>query len=551
MSATLLLSTVAGNVALLLWGLHMVHTGLARAFGAELRRLLAAAVERRWKALLVGLGVTAAMQSSNATGLMAAGFVDAELMSLASALAVMLGANIGTTIIVQLLSFHVAAAAPILVLAGFAAFRSAPSTRVRDLGRVGIGLGLILVALSAIVAAFEPVEHSRVLLDVLRASSREVYLNVLLGALLAWAAHSSVVVVLLVMTLAGAHAIDLLAAMTLVVGANLGTGLPQLVAARKSQAALRLAAGNVAIKVVGCGIALSALSILLDALPKLGADEAHQVASFHMIFNLALAALFYPFVDDLARLLDRLIADRDTPPDRSEPRYLAEEPVLSEAGVALTQAEREVLRIVDLVEEMMRTLGEALLTGDRKKLAAVARLDDTVDRLHRSVKSYLTEIARRSDLSDKDEQRCTQLLAFTVNLEHVGDIIDRSLRVLAAKKIKYQLTFSPEGQAEIVDMHRHVLAQLRLAASVLMTNDPRVARSLVGEKLAMRDLEDTTARNHFKRLRDGKTLSIETSALHLDVVRDLKRITAHLASVAYPVLEPLGELRRSRLGDGS
>jgi phosphate:Na+ symporter len=138
-------------------------------------------------------------------------------------------------------------------------------------------------------------------------------------------------------------------------------------------------------------------------------------------------------------------------------------------------------------------------------------------------------------------------MAFTINLEHAGDILDKSLREIAAKKIKHKLNFSAEGFSEIVEMHERLLEDLHLSMSVFMTSDERAARTLLEEKVRIRDLEQTATENHLRRLREGRVDSMETSALHLDIIRDLKRIAAHLASVAYPVLDKSGVLLRSRV----
>ncbi|MBS0242466.1 MAG: Na/Pi cotransporter family protein [Proteobacteria bacterium] len=545
MSAALILLTLAGNVALLLWGLHMVQSGLMRAFGSRLRGFLASAFGRRWKALLGGLGVTAVMQSSNATGMMAQGFVGAGLVGLTPALAAMLGANIGTTLIVQVLSFNVLIAAYPLLIAGVVGFKQSGASHIRDVGRAAIGLALILLALTSIGGSLAPIEQSRSFREVLPVLTRDPTLDLMMGGLLAWAAHSSVVVVLFIMSLAAAHTLEPAAALALVLGANLGTAFPQLVAASGNPASLRLAAGNLGFKCLGAVVALLLLPLLDHAMTALTGDAARRVALFHTLFNVTLAAVFFGFLSPIARLLQRLIPDRPQLRERGAPRYLATTP--EAASVALSLAEREVLRIVDLVDAMLRALEQALAHDDRKPLAAIAELDDAIDRLHRSVKSYLTELSRREDLDELAMRRCRELFTFTVNLEHVGDIIDRNLRNLAGKKIKNHLRFSSEGLAEITEMHAHVVEQLRISASVLMTGDARLARALIDEKVTMRDLEEAASSGHLARLQAGRTESIETSTLHLDIIRDLKRITAHLASVAYPVLESTGELRRSRL----
>jgi phosphate:Na+ symporter len=548
MPATFALLHLAGYIALLLWGLHMVHSGIVRALGGHLRQVLAVGLKSRWKAFLAGMGITALLQSSTATALMCTSFIAAGFMTLVPALAVTLGANVGTTLIVQVLTFNVAAVAPVLVLAGLIAFNRGGKTRTRDLGRVAIGLGLILLALHLIVATIEPVEKAKALRDLFALISSDPVVDVAIAALLTWAAYSSVAVVLLVMALAAQHIVTPAAALALVLGANLGNIIPQYLAAGSNAPARRLALGNLIVRGLGCLVAIPLLPWLTEAMAALEASPARQVADFHTLFNLALAVIFIGLLDPLARLCTRLIPSVPVADDPGKPRYI-NAAALGTPNIALADAAREVLRMVDVVESMLRMFLDALQSDDRKLLAQLGAMDDTLDRLHNAIKLHLTAISREDGLGEADAKRCSDILAFTINLEHVGDILDKSLRELVAKKIKLRLSFSEEGLREIAAMHQSLIDDLHLAAGVFMLGDIQAARSLLAEKDRMRDLEQTATDNHLRRLREGRVQSIETSSLHIDIARDLKRIAAHIASVAYPILEQGGVLRRTRLLD--
>jgi len=533
---------LAGYVALLLWGIHMVHTGIIRGFGGQLRQALSIGLRSRWKAFLAGIGITALLQSSTATGLMATSFIASGLMDLVPALAVMLGANVGTTLIVQVLTFDVSAVAPVFVLIGLIAFKRGSKTRTRDLGRATIGLGLLLLALHLIIGVIEPVEQAKALRELLAMVTGEPVIDVILAALLTWAAYSSVAVVLLVMSLASAHIVTPVAALALVLGANLGNVIPQWLAAGSNNAARRLALGNLIVRVLGCIVAIPLLHPIADALAGIEANTARQVADFHTGFNLILA------VAAIGRLCTRLLPMKATVADPGKPMYI-EDAALATPSVALAGAAREVLRMVDVLEAMLRTFLGAIQSDDRKLLAQIGRMDDTLDRLHNAIKLYLIEISREDGLDEEESRRCSDILAFTINLEHSGDIIDKSLREIAAKKIKYGLRFSSEGFEEIAVMHARLLNDINLATGVFMSGIVRDARTLLEAKVRMRDLEQAATENHLRRLREGRPESVETSALHLDIVRDLKRIARHVASVAYPILDQSGALRRSRVLD--
>lgn len=543
---TAILLHLAGFVALLLWGMHMVHSGIVRAFGGNLRQILAIGLKSRFKAFFAGVGITALLQSSTATSLMSTSFIAAGFMTLVPALAVTLGANVGTTLIVQVLTFNVAAIAPVFVLGGLIAFNKGGKTRTRDLGRVAIGVGLILLSLSLIVATIQPVEKAKALRELFAMLSGDPIIDVAIAALLTWAAYSSVAVVLLVMTLASQHIVTPEAAFALVLGANLGNIIPQYLAAGANVEAKRLALGNLIVRGSGCLVALPMLPWLTQVMGALEVSPARQIADFHTLFNLMLAIVFIGLLDPLAKLCIRVLPDAPAARDPSLPQYLNVEAVAT-PSVALADAAREVLRIIDTIETMLRTFLEALQNDDRKLLGKLATMDDTVDRLHNAVKLHLTAISREDGLSEADARRCADMLAFTINLEHIGDILDKSLREIAAKKIKQRLSFSKEGLDEITHMHQCLMDNLHLATSVFILGDGQAARTLLAAKDRMRDLEQAATDNHLRRLREGRMQSIETSSLHIDIARDLKRIAAHIASVAYPILEQNGVLRRTRL----
>lgn len=551
MGLPLLLVELAGAVALLLWGLRMVQTGVQRAYGPRLRAVLAAALRTRLNAFLAGIGVTAVLQSSTATGLMVTGFAAGGVVELVPALAVMLGANVGTTLIVQVLSFDVARVAPALIALGFLMFRRGEATRIRDLGRVVIGLGLMLLALRQLLDLVTPYENTPMLRAAVEAVSSEPVVAVLLAAALTWAAHSSVAVVLLVMSLASSGVASPEAALALVVGANLGTAINPVLegATGDDPAARRLPLGNLINRLVGCVVALVAIPYVTPLLMAVEPHAARAVADFHTAFNLVLAALFLPFLRPYAALLRRLLPARLDQADPSRPIYL-DRAAIETPVVAIGAAAREALRLADVLEAMLQALRDAFEKDDRRRIAEIRRMDDVLDRLNAAIKAYVTALDPEA-MTDADHRRMEQVLAFATNLEHAGDVVDKNLAALASKRLKRGLAFSREGQAELAGMMERLAANLRMAASVFMTEEPRAARLLASEKEAFRDMEANATQAHFARLREGRTDTAETSALHLDVVRDLKRVNAHLVEgAAYPILKAQGELLPSRLRTG-
>jgi phosphate:Na+ symporter len=547
MNATLTLVDLAGTIALLLWGVHMVQTGIQRAFGPHLRRVLGRAFGDRFRAFAAGLGVTAVLQSSTATGLMAASFAAGGLVDLLPGLAVMLGANLGTTLIVQVLSFDISKVAPLFILLGVVLFRRGRQSRPRDLGRVVIGLGLMLIALQQLLMLVTPYEDVPSLRMLLGAIATQPIIDVILAAVLTWAAHSSVATVLLVVSLAAKGVVPPEAAFALVLGANLGTSLNPLIegAIGGDPVSKRLPVGNLVNRLIGVGIGLALLNRIGLWMVTIEPDPARAVADFHTLFNLATAILFLPVLGPFARLLVKAMPASASPTDPSRPLYL-DEAAREMPAIALAGAAREALRMADVLETMLRNALDALDRGDRNRVSAAKGLDDVLDRLNREIKEYLTSLDPDS-LDEADNRRLSEILTFITNIEHAGDIVEKGLVAVASKRLKRGLSFSVEGQAEIRGMLERLAGNVTAAAAVFMTEDARAARALLGEKEVFRDLEAKATETHFARIRAGRIESRETSSLHLDVLRDMKRINSHIAAAAYPVLERQGELLSSRL----
>ncbi|HMM88426.1 Na/Pi cotransporter family protein [Bradyrhizobium sp.] len=543
---SLVLLDLMGGVALLLWGLHMVHSGILRAFGADLRLLLARALSNRFSAFGAGLGLTALLQSSTATALITSSFTSEGLVSLVPALAIMLGANVGTTLIVQILSFNISAVAPVLFIIGLVSFRAGPRSRIKDIGRVFIGLGLMLLALHILLNTLAPAENAPGVRVFMNAMTGDPVLCILFAAIVTWLVHSSVASVLLVMSLAYAHFITPYAALALVLGANLGSAINPLVegARRDNPASYRLPLGNLLNRLAGILVVTPFLQPIADLLTAWQPDAAKATALFHIAFNVVTALVFIGLLDGMARLLKKLLPERVKEADALGPRYL-DESALETPSLALADAARETLHMGDHVEIMLRKVMAAMMTNDRALVDEVSQMDNRVDNLDEAIKLYVTKLTRGS-LDEREGQRAMEIVSFAINLEHIGDIIDKNLSELATKKIKRRFQFSPEGAEELSAFHKRTMDSLRIAFGIFMSGDANEARKLLAEKTALRSAEIAATERHLDRLREGRPETIETTSLHLDVLRDLRRIHSHICSVAYPVLDAAGELAAYR-----
>jgi phosphate:Na+ symporter len=546
MNGTLLLIELAGHVGLLLWGTHMVGSGVQRGFGPVLRHWLGRNLDNRFHAFFTGLGVTTLLQSSTATGLLATSFAATGVIALAPALAVMLGANVGTALLTQLLSFNVALAGPPLVLAGVLTFRWATNGRAKNLGRVGIGLGLMLMALAGLVHTLGPLENSPLLGPVMGSLSGDPVLAVVVAAMLTWACHSSIAIVLLVGSFAASHVVGPTGALALVLGANLGGALPALIDA-STPAARRLPLGNLLVRLAGIVVALPFLPAIAQALSHAGADSTRLAVNFHLLFNASLAVVFLGTVDRLAGRLTRWMPDPPQPADPARPVYL-DVAALDSATVALANASRETLRMADMVDSMLRDTLGVIYRDDQRRAETVSATGRCVDRLGEAIRRYLADVDEdQSVTTQRGGARGQDILSAVINLEHVADIIANSLVEYSLRSLKRGEKLAPEEFEIVAAMHGELVDCLRLALAVFLQGQPGDATRLVASKAQFRAFDASAMTLSAQRLRaaavnnrladtDAAERVAEESGLFLRVVRDLRRIHSHLASFAYPIL---------------
>lgn len=536
MSGHGVLLNIAGGVALLLWATRMIRTGVLRAYGADLRRVLGHATHNRFGACGAGLAVTMLVQSSSATALLATSFASRGLLATASGLAIMLGANVGSTLVVQILSLDISWLSPVLILLGVAVFLGSSSPLWQHLSRVAIGLGLMLLALSLIVDASNTLRHSEILSTVISPLTSDPILALLLAIALTWLCHSNVAVILLVMSFTVAQIVPLNLGLVMVLGANIGSGIvPLILSLSENPAARRIPLGNLLFRIAGALVVLPLVGWVAPYLVLLDSAPARQIANFNTLFNLVLTMCALPWIGLMANLAERVFSESAEAADPACPKYLNPR-VVNKPPEALACATRESLRMADAVEMMLRGVIDVFPQNDAKLLARLSKLDDEVDGLHEAVKRYVTQVSEHC-VRVEDSDRCAQVLHFTTNLEHVGDIVDKNLLEIAEQKISGKLAFSEAGWRELVEMHACVMQQMQLATSVFICGETELARKLLAGKRRARDIERRGNTQHLARLQNKQVESLETSGLHLDILRDFKRIDSHLTSVAYAVLD--------------
>ena len=533
-------------IALLVWGTHLVRTGILRVFGANLRQILARSVGNRFTAALSGIGVTALVQSSTATALITSSFVGQGLISLPAALAVMRGADIGTALIAVVFSFDLSWLSPLLIFVGVVLFIPRQASTIGRVGRILIGLGLMLLALRLVTDSTEVLTQSPAVKALLDSVGSDILLEITLGMVLAVISYSSLAVVLLIATLAASGGVSLVVALGLVLGANLGSGLlAVLTTAKSSVEARQVPVGTLAFKILGVLVVAPFVGLWIShVLPLLG-NRASAVVLFHLSFNVVVGIAFIGLTNPVARWTQKLLPKNDKPGVSERPNHL-DPSALSTPSLAISNAAREALHQADVVESMLLGMLEVIKKNDLQMAQELRKMDDTVDALYSAIKYYLTKISR-DELAEEESRRWTDIISFTINMEQVGDIIERVLIDIEDKKIKPGRSFSEAGMAEICELHARLIDNLRLSMSVFLNGSVRDAQKLLEEKARFRDLERAYATTHLGRLSDRTMQSMETSSLHIDLISDLKRINSHICSIAYPILESAGALAPNRL----
>lgn len=552
MNGSVVLLHLAGAVALLLWATRMVRTGVERAWGDRLRRRLRNQMRHPLLSVAFGLVLAVALQSSTAVTLLVGSFVGSGFVSGIAGLMAVRGGELGSALVVKILSYDLTLLVPLCLVAGTAIFMTTERRDWRQVGRILVGIGLLIMSLEMTGQATEPLRQSGLLPVIVDYLSGDPVTAYLLAALMTWLFHSSIAAVVLLTTFAARGLIQPELAVVMVLGVNLGSSIIAPILTRNAPPETRVVPlGNLLMRGAGSLVMLVLFETFRPSVTFLGGDPVAQVVNAHILFNLIVLVAGIPLSKLILRATEALVhlnADGNAPSASAEvEEYSAlDVNVLDRPSQALANTTREVIGVCDTIEVMLHRIIDLYEKPDQARINELSALDDRVDRKHAEIKLYLTRLATR-DLTDYEALRMQELMGACVKLEQVGDIIVRNMLAHVQKKMDHGLEFTEEGWKELSHFHAIVLANAHMAFNVIVSRDGRTARQLVQEKDRLRDLEKQTSLRHFSRLRDGDTRSIETSTIHLDTIRDLKQINSLLASMAYPVLEEQGLLGDTRL----
>lgn len=524
-----------GGVALFLFGLRFSSRGLQKAAGVKLKQMLWSLTDNSLMGMGVGALVTVIIQSSTATTVMLVSLTNAGLIGLRQVLGVILGADIGTTVTVQLIAFKLSDYSLILVALGFLLMTIAGKKAWRYYPQIMFGAGLIFFGLKLTSEAIAPLKVLPWFTQLFLHLDGNPLLGVLIGTAFTLLVHSSAATIGILLTLAFQGLIPLPAAIPVIIGANIGTCGSALVAAwGQTKEAVLVAWGHTIFKVGAGLLALVLINPFTALVVRMGGEPARQIANAHTLFNLAAALIFLPFLVPYEKLLRRIVPDQLDRPKAFGPKYL-DERVLETPSLAIGQVSQEILRMADIVKGMLGRSMEALEKNDSLLQQQLVDEDDKVDLLEEAITPYVAKIAQQ-ELSGDQSDRGIKLLYVVNDLEHIGDVISKNIMGHVRKKIDGQLAFSQEGLNDLREIHRQTMVTLDLAIGAFAANDAGLARRALERKEQVYLMERELYKKHLERLQKGLKESRETSTIHLDLLSDFERINFNASQMGASIL---------------
>jgi phosphate:Na+ symporter len=544
------LISLMGAVMLLLFAVRMVQTGIERAFGASFQRVITKN-DNPFSSAAMGTVLAMVLQSSAAVALLTAGFASVGTLSFPAGLAVVLGADFGSAIVVQLLSFRLDWLVPVLLAIGGWLFVKTDKRILKQAGRILLGIAFILLSLRFLRETMDPIRDSAFLPAIAAYLESDFLTAFLIGSAVAVLMHSSVAVVLMCVTLVAIEAIPLAAGISLVLGANLGSAvIPVWLSRDMNAAARRIPIANLVLRGVLAVIVLFAVNTFGLVQYITGTHAQQTVVSAHLAFN-ALLLIFLPFTHLLKTPFEQLVPTEVTPVETEENVMMIsalDEAALTSPRLSFACLRREVLRMSQLVEHMMRPVMERYEDGDLDRIKATRLEDKYVNQALDDIRHYVASMPS-SDMSKVETRKVRELAEYAINLETAGDIVAKRLMQLAASKASQGISFSDAGWEEIRNMHEKIVSNMTLAFDVLISEDVEAARLLMEEKNDLAKRERKSRKKHLKRIRHNEEVSLESSDLHLETLRALKDLNSQIASIAYPILYRHGQLLETRLVD--
>jgi len=549
-SPIVIILNLAAAAALLIWAVRLVRTSFERAFSSQMRQWLKLTTGNRLTAAMTGVGISIMLQSSTAVALLLASFMPASAMSVSMGLAIILGADLGSAIVVQILSSRISLLTPLLLLSGVFFFMRTNRRVLRQIGRILIGLSLIFVSLGMISEASAPLANNAAIKNVFIYLSDDLLTGFVLASFLAWMMHSSIAAVLLFATLAANGVLPLNAAFAMTLGANLGGSFIAVFLTLKSDINIRkVVLANLLLRGGGALVALGLIHEFDIINHIFGATSQLKVLNFHLVFNAAVLLAGVILLTPASGFAAILLPEKQDA-DELSMRSVLDLSVQNEPARAFACVRRELVDMGNRIENMLRDAMDLFENYDENIAERLRAEERNIAKNAFDLRVYLSGI-RSDDPSEDTGTRAFDFAGIATNLESGADAIGRKIVTLAKRMHHDRTHFSEDGRHELMDFYDKVLRNIQQGILVLMSEDVQTARELVAQKEMIRELNQKLERKHLTRLRQGLTETIETSAIHIDLLRSLKVLNTGFAMIAYPLLREHGALLKSRLAKDS
>ncbi|MBT6268160.1 MAG: Na/Pi cotransporter family protein [Tateyamaria sp.] len=538
---------IAGAAALLIWAVRLVRTGVERGFATPMRKWLRHSTRNRLIAATTGMSAAVLLQSSTAVAVLLSNFVSKGVLTATTGLVILLGADVGSAVVTQLLIVRQPILIPFLLLFGVIVFLRSEGSSARQIGRIMIGLALIFVSLDMIRIATEPMISNPGTQIVMAYLGRDLLTAFVIGAVFAWGIHSSVAAVLLFVTLTGQTVLPISAAAAMILGANLGGGFIAYILTYSAPiVARRMIVGNLFLRGGGASLAVLLITLIPELLMNLGTTPARQAINLHLIFNLILAITALPFVGVIMTILSYVMKEKPNKIGDLDTVSALDKNLLDRPQRAIDCAARELLGMGQKVERMLTAVEPLYDQWDSAAAQMIEDQDGSIKQMHLDVKLYLAQLGQIG-LDEELSRRSMELASISSSLDTASDAIARIMLDLARRLDNQKLQFSAQGREEIKDFTDRVQSNVQLALNVMMNQNPAEARELVEAKEKVRKVEQKLQRSHIGRLREGLSESIDTSNIHQETLRALKQVNTAFSMVGHPILLKSGDLLKSRL----
>lgn len=524
---------IFGGLAFFLYGLGMVSEQLQKLAANRIQDLFKKISGKTYLAILVGIALTVFIQSSGAVTSMLVGLGSAEVVTLRQVMGLIVGTAVGSTLTVQIMSFHISQYGLPIFIVGFAFYFVAKKRTLKSLSGVLVGFGLLFIGLDMMGQGTEVIKKYDFMVEVFSNLKENVFYILIIAALMSALFQSSAVTLGFAMSLGNSGIFTFHEILYMIYGANIGTTATALIASvGANYVGRQVAWAHFFYKM----IPFSLYYILTDAviskyMPTSG-SIVRDIANAHTILNIVSAIMFYPLINQSAKIIEKMFPRSESEKEFG-PEYLNSE-TYQHTELAFAQARREALRMGDIVISMLKDCKDLFKAEDPELIDSIRNRDNQVDILHREIKMFLAQLTTPSGAVGEEN---IKLITYIGDLEGVGDVIDNSIMELARKKHALKLQFSEEGWKEINEMHSMVMEIATLSLTCFHLQDKDLASRVITMKRDLRKLERQFKESHIERLKIGLRESINTSSIHMDLMSDFRRITGLLVNHAYSLAE--------------